>query len=188
LRAQKVAKESFGTHVDLFVQWSQRCCFMRSSRVYLPLCVLLFTAALSSAKDKSTVCVSADSEQKSLTSAMPGFEKAAIKQVSSRKQFAGATKAAEHCDYRLSLTIDEQRPLEAGVVGRTADDPLLREQAERPYIKFLVSYRIESAASDRVVAEGSAFRREDSYPDPSARMSAIEAAVDEGLKKLPATP
>jgi hypothetical protein len=160
---------------------------MRSSRLYLPFCVLLFTTALASAKDKSTVCVSADSEQKSLASALPSFEKAAIKQVSARKQFAGA-KTADHCDYRLSLSIDEQRPVEAGVVARTANDPLLREQAERPYIKFQVSYKIESAASDRVVAEGSAFRREDSYPDPSARMSAIEAAVDEGLKKLPATP
>src|SRR3982751_763172 len=138
---------------------------MRSSRLYLPLYVLLFTAVLSSAKDKSTVCVNADSEQKSLTSALPSFEKAAIKQVSSRKQFAGATKAAEHCDYRLSLTIDEQRPLEAGMVARSSDDSLLKEQAERPYIKFQVSYKIESA-SDRVVAEGSAFRREDSYPDP----------------------
>jgi hypothetical protein len=160
---------------------------MRSSLVYLALCVLLFTAALASAKDKSTICVSADSEQKSLASALPSFEKAAIKQVSSRKQFAGA-KMSDHCDYRLSLTIDEQRPAEAGVVARTANDPLLREQAEQPYIKFLVNYKIESSASDGVVAEGSAFRREDSYPDPSARMSAIEAAVDESLKKLPATP
>ena len=160
---------------------------MRGSRIYLPLFLLLITAALASAKDKSTVCVSADSEQKSLTSALPSFEKAAIKQVSSRKQFAGA-KTAEHCDYHLSLTIDEQRPAEAGVVARTANDPLLREQAERPYIKFLVNYKIESSASDRVVAEGSAFRREDSYPDPSARMSAIEAAVDESLKKLPTAP
>jgi|SRR5947209_9919773 len=161
---------------------------MRSFRLYLPLLMLLFTAAISSAKDKSTVCVSADSEQKTLASSLTSFEKTAIKQVNSRKRFAGAANAAEHCDYRLSLTIDEQRPLEAGMVVRSADDPLLKEQAERPYIKFLVSYKIEAAASDRVVAEGSAFRREDSYPDPSARMSAIEAAVDEGLKKLPATP
>jgi hypothetical protein len=149
--------------------------------------ILLLTASFCFAKDKQIVCVSADAKQETLASSLASFEKTAIKQVSSRKQFAGA-KAAEHCDYRLSLTIDEQRPLEVGVVARTADDPLLREQAERPYIKFLVSYKIESSASDRIVAEGSAFRREDSYPDPSARMSAIEAAVDESLKKIPATP
>jgi hypothetical protein len=161
---------------------------MRSFRLLPPVLFLLFTAAFCSAKDKSTVCVSADSEQKSLSSALAGFEKTAIKQVNSRKKFAGAARTAEHCDYRLSLTIDEQRPYEAGVVVRTSDDPLLREKAERPDIKFQVTYKVEEAASNRVAAEGSAFRREDSYPDPSARSSAIEAAVDEALKKLPSTP
>lgn len=159
---------------------------MRSFRLFPLILITLFAAVLASAKDKPTICVSADSEQKSLSSALPSFEKTAVHQVNSRKQFAGAAKTAEHCDYRLSLSIDEQRPPEVGLVVRTADDPLLREQAERPYIKFLVSYRIEASLSDRAVAEGSAFRREDSYPDPSARAAAIEAAVDEALKKLPA--
>jgi hypothetical protein len=161
---------------------------MRSSRLFLPCLFLLSSAILCSAKDKPTVCVSADAKQETLASSLASFEKAAIKQVNASKQFAGAASTGQNCGYRLSLTLDEQRPNEVGAVVRTSNDPLLREQAERPYIKFQVSYKIESAASDRVVAAGSAFRREDSYPDPSARMSAIEAAVDEGLKKLPAMP
>ena len=133
-------------------------------------------------KDKQIVCVSADAKQDTLASSLPSFERAAIKQVDSKKQFTGAAGSSERCDYHLLLTIDEQRPLEVGGVVRTSNDPLLREQSERPYIRFDVAYELQRDGSK--VKQGSTFRREEAYPDPNARLSAIEAAVDDSLKKL----
>jgi hypothetical protein len=161
---------------------------MPHRRLFLPVLLLSFTA-LCAAKEKTTVCVSVSSEQDTLKSSLASFEKAAVKQVTSGKRFVGASAGTrDQCDYTLSLTVTEERPYEAGVVMRTANDPLLREQAERPYIRFNVSYVLKRNAPADVLKEGSGFRREDSYPDPSARLSAIEDAVDNSMKVIKSNP
>ena len=157
---------------------------MAGRQLFLPVVLLAFTTACF-AKDKQVVCISVDSEQDTLKSSLAGFEKAAIRQVGSSKQYAGAAaKKTDVCDYSLSLTVTEQRPYEVGVVARTSNDPLLQEQAERPYIRFDVTYVLKRNASADVLKQGSGFRREDAYPDPNARLSAIEEAVDNSMKVL----
>ena len=147
---------------------------------------LLLSASFCFAKDKPVVCVSAEAKQDTLASSLTGFEKTAIKQVNASKKFAGAADNNDRCDYRLLLTINEERPYEVGVVGRTSNDPLLRDQSEKPYIRFDVAYELQRDGSN--VNKGLTFRREEAYPDPNARLSAIEAAVDESLKKLQKNP
>jgi hypothetical protein len=150
---------------------------------------LASTAAFCAAKDKPVVCVSVDSEQQTLKSSLASFEKAAIKQVTGGKRYAGASASkTERCDYKLSLTVTEERPYEVGVVMRTSNDPVLQEQAERPYIKFNVAYVLKGNTPADLLKEGTGFRREDAYPDPNARLSAIEDAVVDSLKAIKNTP
>lgn len=161
---------------------------MAGRQLFLPVVLLAFTT-VSFAKDKQVVCVDVVSGQDTLKSSLGGFEKAAIKQVTSSKQYVGASsKQTDVCDYTLSLTVTEQRPYEVGVVMRTSNDPLLREQAERPYIRFDVAYVLKRNAPADVLKKGSGFRREDTYPDSNARLSAIEEAVDNSLKVLKNNP
>jgi hypothetical protein len=150
---------------------------------FLPV-VLLASTTFCAAKGKPVVCVSVDTEQETLKSALSGFEKAAIKQASSKKYLAVSASKAERCDYTLSLIVTEERPNEVGVVVRTSNDPLLQEQAERPYIRFNVAYVLKRNSPADVLKEGAGFKREDSYPDPSARLSAVEDAVDNSLKGI----
>ncbi len=158
---------------------------MTGRRLFLPALLLASTASFCSASEKPVVCVSVASEQETLKTSLAGFEKAAIKQVTSGKKYVGASASkAEHCDYALSLTVTEERPNEVGVVVRTSNDPLLQEQAERPYIRFNVAYVLKRNSPADVLKEGAAFKREDSYPDPSARLSAVEDAVDNSLKGI----
>jgi len=156
---------------------------MTGRQWFLPV-LLLASTTFCAAKDKTVVCVSVDTEQETLKSALSGFEKAAIKQASSKKYLAVSVSKAERCDYTLSLTVTEERPNEVGVVVRTSNDPLLQERAERPYIRFNVAYVLKRNSPADVLKEGAAFKREDSYPDPSARLSAIEDAVDNSLKGI----
>jgi hypothetical protein len=159
-----------------------------SHRRLFPLVLLLSFTAFCSAKDKPTVCVSVSSEQDTLKASLSGFEKAAVKQVNGKHYVGASADKTDRCDYRLSLTVNEERPYEAGVVMRTSNDPLLQQQAERPYIRFNVSYVLKRNAPADVLKEGSGFRREDSYPDPSARLSAIEDAVDNSMKAIKSNP
>ena len=162
---------------------------MTRRQLFLPIVFLASTAIFCAAKEKPVVCVSVDSEQETLKSSLVGFEKAAIKQVSHGKRYLGASaKNTESCDYALSLTVTEERPYEVGVVMRTSNDPLLQEQSERPYIRFNVAYELKRKDPARMLKEGTGFRREDTYPDPNARLSAIEDAVDKSLKVLKGQP
>jgi hypothetical protein len=160
---------------------------MTGRQLLLPV-LLLASTTFCAAKDKPIVCVSVDTEQETLKSALSGFEKAAIKQASSKKYLAVSASKAERCDYTLSLTVTEQRPYEVGVLMRTSNDPLLQEQAERPYIRFDVAYVLKRNAPADVVKEGTGFRREEAYPDTNARLSAIEDAVDSSLKAIKEKP
>ena len=161
---------------------------MTGRKLFLPVVLLAFTTACF-AKDKQVVCVSVDSEQDTLKSSLAGFEKAAIRQVTSGKKYVGASASkAEHCDYALSLTVTEERPYEVGMVVRTSNDPLLQEQAERPYIRFDVAYTLKRSGPGDVLKTGSGFKREDAYPDPNARLSAVEDAVDNSLKAIKGKP